>query len=92
MRRKKIEMIIDEQHMANLDDLVVRTVKQVNAPDLGSLSESELLYVALASNSKMMLNKAGYTMLQAFDRIGPEWRDHLHAKWVYTSKTALRQD
>ncbi len=92
MRRKKIDMNFDDQHMANLDDLVVRTVEQSNVPDLGTLSDSELLYVALASNSKMLLNKAGYTMLQAFDRIGPAWRDHLHAKWVYTNKTALRED
>lgn len=92
MRRKKIDMNFDDQHLANLDDLVVRTVEQSNLPDLGTLSDSELLYVALASNSKMLLNKNGYTMVQAFDRIGPQWRDHLLAKWQYTSKTALRND
>lgn len=85
-------MNFDDQHMANLDNLVVRIIEQSNVPDLGTLSDSELLYVALASNSKMLLNKTGYTMVQAFDRIGPEWRDHLLAKWQYTSKTVLRND
>lgn len=85
-------MILDDEQMANLDQLVARIVQPGKKPALGSLSDSEMLYVALASNSKKLLSDSGYTMVQAFERIGPEWRDHLLQKWQYTSKSVLRND
>lgn len=82
----------DLDHMASLDEIVVRISDTSVQPNLGFLSTGELLYVALASNSKKLLNESGYTMVQAIDRLGPVWREHLLEKWQYTSQTVLRTD
>lgn len=79
-------------HLASLDDIVVRIADTSAKPSLGFLSTGELLYVALASNSKKLLDESGYTMVQAFERLGPVWCNHLLEKWQYTSKSVLRTD
>ena len=80
------------EHLASLDDVVVRIADTKVRPDLGVLSSSELLYVALASNSKKLLDQSGHTMVQAFERLGPAWREHLLSKWQFTSSAVLRKD
>jgi len=80
------------EHLASLDDVVVRIADTKVRPDLGVLSSSELLYVALASNSKKLLDQSGHTMVQAFERLGPSWREHLLGKWQFTSSAVLRKD
>jgi len=58
---------------------LAKTLDAAEAGDTGGLSTGEALMAALALNRADWLAKMGYSMAEAFDRIGPEWRRMLPA-------------
>lgn len=63
-----------------LDAIAIRVAKN-NIDDAHNLSTGERLYIALASNSIEMLDRDGYTIAEAFSRLGTEWSDELISRW-----------
>ncbi len=60
-----------------VQDILERTVKRIPA----YLSESERLYVALATSR---VNELRCSIPSALARIGPTWSEHLAKYWQYT--------
>jgi len=56
----------------------------------GPLSSGERAYVALAASRSDLLQDDGYTIVQAMDRIGPEWLDELNCRWKRISRHQLK--
>lgn len=81
--QNKRDYEIDIEELESVDDIIVHILKKGPRPDLGGLSKREYLYVALASNSRALLEAAQITMLQAFQLIGPTAREHMFKKWSY---------
>ena len=61
--------------MADTYDVILRLVQNVQKDEasIGVLSTGEQLAVALVLDRKDLLDKFGYTMLGAADRIGQDW-------------------
>jgi hypothetical protein len=61
--------------MADTYDVILRLVQNVQKDEasIGVLSTGEQLAVALVLDRKDLLDKFGYTMLGAADRVGQDW-------------------
>ncbi len=79
-----------------IQHLVEVCIAAAHRGDVGPLSMGEALAAALVLNRPDWLAERGYTILQAMERIGPEWRDGLQAAERAVSEdgraTAIVQD
>lgn len=63
-----------------LDAIAIQVAKG-NGNVAAGLSTGERLYIALAANSFDMLDSDGYTITEAFVRLGSDWSDALITRW-----------
>lgn len=64
----------------SLDEIAIRLAKG-DTQGFGALSTGERLYVALAANSAEHLDGDGYTVVEAFARLGEDWSQELLSRW-----------
>lgn len=86
-RQNKNLRELDPDEFWSVDDIVEYIVKETKRPDLGGLDFREYVYVALASNSKKLMMNTQLTMVQAFECIGPEAREHMLKRWKHYRKS-----
>ncbi len=85
---------LPNQHLDRLDSIAEDIISGHASRRFDGLSGGEKVYTALAANNVELLAQSGYTIVQALERLEPEWVAELIHRWRFkgTEYHSIRQE